>query len=57
MVAGRGLSQPNTNKLGLFSEMGYTTIGEPYTAPNSSESSLLIICNLLQSLAITRNHL
>lgn len=35
MVAGRGMSQPNYNKLGLFSEMGYTTIGEPYTAPNS----------------------
>jgi len=35
MVATRGASQPNTNKLGLFSEMGYTTIGEPYTAPNA----------------------
>ena len=30
-------AKTDLDRIGLFSEMGYTSIGDPYVPPNSSE--------------------
>ena len=33
------MAKTDMERVGLFTEMGYTTIGDPYVPPNSSECS------------------